>query len=374
MTVSRRALLRRAGAAVAVAATGPFRLDAAAAGRLRGPAPVRLSLNESAYGPSPEALAAIRQADAGTVSLYPDVEYEALRQKLAVKHRVPAERIVLGAGSGDLLRTLADAYLTPDKSLIVAHPTCDVIARRGRRAGAAIRRVPLAANWSHDLTAMLRSCDETTAVVYLCNPNNPTGSLTRRADIDAFAAALPATTLLVVDEAYHDYMTAGDDHASFLDRPVDDERIVVVRSFSKAYALAGLRVGYVVASPPVVERMAEAAGSPGVSSTAAVAAAAALDDASHLRSVVTRVANDRQEFYNQANARMLRVIDSHANFVMLNTTRRAGDIVNHFARNGIALPMPFEPLGEYVRVTLGTASDMQAFWRVWDLMSLAHTL
>jgi histidinol-phosphate aminotransferase len=374
MTVSRRTLLRRAGAAVAVAAAGPFRLDTAAATRLRGPAPVRLSLNESAYGASPDALSVLRQVDAGTVSLYPDVEYEALRQRLGVKHRVPAERIALGSGSADLLRTLAGAYLDPRKSLIVAHPTCDVISRWGRRAGTAIRRVPLAANWSHDLAAMLRSCDDTTAIVYVCNPNNPTGSLTRRADIDAFLRALPATTLLIVDEAYHDYANAGDDHASFLDRPVDDDRIVVVRSFSKAYGLAGLRVGYVVASPGVLERMAEAAGSPTISSTAALAAAAALDDRSHLRSVVSRVADDRQEFYNQANARMLRVIDSHANFVMLNTTRRAADIVNHFARNGIALPTPVEPLGEYVRVTLAAASDMQAFWRVWDLMSMAHTL
>ena len=359
---------------MAVAATGPFRLDGAAAARLRGPAPVRLSHNESAYGASPDALAVIRQVDAGTVSLYPDVEYEALRQKLAARHRVPAEGIMLGAGSSDLLRILAGTYLNPDKSLIVAHPTCEVIARWGHRAGATIRRVPLAANWSHDVAAMLRSCDGTTALVYFCNPNNPTGSLTRRADIDAFIAALPAATLLVIDEAYHDYVTAGGDHASFLDRPVDDERIVVVRSFSKAYGLAGLRLGYAIASPRVVERLTEAAGSPTISSTAAVAAAAALDDSGHLRSVVSRVADDRQEFYNQANARMLRVIDSHANFVMLNTTRRAADIVNHFVRNGIALPAPFEPLGEYVRVTLGAASDMQAFWRVWDLMSLAHTL
>lgn len=375
MSVSRRALLRRAGAAVAVAAAGPFRLDAAAAPVARGPAPVRLSHNESAYGASPDALAVIRQADTGTVSLYPDVEYEALRQKLAARHRVSAERIALGSGSADLLRTLAGAYLNPNRGLVVAHPTCEVISRWGHRAGAAILRVPLAANWSHDVGTMARACDATTGLVYLCNPNNPTGSLTRRADINAFLAAMPATALLVVDEAYHDYVTAGADHASFLDRPVDDERIVVVRSFSKAYALAGLRVGYAVGSPRVVERIAEAAGSPAISSTAALAAAAALDDPGHLRSVVSRVADDRQEFYNQANARMLRVIDSHANFVMLNTmTRRAADIVNHFGRNGIALPAPFEPLGEYIRVTLGTASDMRAFWRVWDLMSMAHTL
>ena len=367
---------RRAGAAVAVAAAGPFRRDAAAATRLaRSGASPPVAQRKRVRRVAGRALAVIRQVDTGHGVV---VSRRRIRSAAAEtrrsEHDVPADRIALGSGSADLLRTLAGAYLDPRRGLIVAHPTCDVISRWAVGQVARIRRVPLEANWSHDLAAMLRSCDDTTAIVYVCNPNNPTGSLTRRADIDSFLAALPATTLLIVDEAYHDYVIAGDDHASFLDRPVDDERIIVVRSFSKAYALAGLRVGYVVASPRVVERMVEAAGSPTVSSTAALAAAAALDDRSHLRSVVSRVADDRQEFYNQANARMLRVIDSHANFVMLNTTRRAADIVNHFARNGIALPTPVEPLGEYVRVTLGAASDMQAFWRVWDLMSMAHTL
>ncbi|MGH9140706.1 MAG: pyridoxal phosphate-dependent aminotransferase [Vicinamibacterales bacterium] len=373
MAISRRRLLSRAGAAVAVAAAGPFRRDAAAATIQRGPAPVRLSHNESAYGASPDALAVIRQVDTGTVSLYPDVEYEALRQKLAARHGVATDRIALGAGSADLLRMLAGAYLDRERGLVLAHPTCEVISRCAHRAGARIARVPLEANWSHDVAAMRRACDDTTGLVYLCNPNNPTGSLTSRVDIEALLATLPATTHLVVDEAYHDYLLAGDDHASFLDRR-SDERVIVVRSFSKAYGLAGLRLGYLVASPRVVDRMVEAAGSPTVSSTAALAAAAALDDRSHLRTVVNLVADDRQEFYNQANARMLRVIDSHANFVMLDTTRRAIDIVHHFSRNGIALAPPFEPLLEYVRVSLGTPSDMQAFWRVWDLMSMTHTL
>ncbi len=374
MAISRRRLLSRAGAAVAVAAAGPFRRDAVAAIIQRGPASVRLSHNESAYGASPAALAVIRQVDTGTVSLYPDVEYEALRQKLAARHGVATDRIALGSGSADLLRMLAGAYLDRDKGLVLAQPTCEVISRWADRAGARIARVPLEANWSHDVAAMRRACNDTTGLVYLCNPNNPTGSLTSRADIEALLATLPATTFLIVDEAYHDYVMAGADHASFLDRPSADERIIVVRSFSKAYGLAGLRLGYLVASPRVVDTVVEAAGWPTVSSTAALAAAAALDDRSHLRTVVNRVADDRQEFYNQANARMLRVIDSHANFVMLDTTRRAIDIVHHFSRNGIALAPPFEPLRQYVRVSLGTASDLQAFWRVWDLMAMTHTL
>jgi len=374
MTVSRRGLLRRAGAAVAIAVAGPLGRDARAATIRRGPAPVRLSRNESAYGPSADALAKIRSVDPGTVSLYPDVEYEALRQALAARYGVPADRIALGSGSADLLRVLADTYLDPARGLVAAHPTCEVISRRAERLGAPIARVPLAANWSHDVAAMSRRCSEITGLVYVCNPNNPTGSLTPRGDIEALLRALPPTAHLIVDEAYHEYVNAGAEHASLLDRPIADPRLIVVRSFSKAHGLAGLRIGYLVASPEVVARVVERTGTPALTSTAAIAATAAIEDRAHLSAVVNQVAEDRQEFYNQANARMLRVIDSHANFVMLNTARRAADIVDHFARNGIALPRPFEPLAGYVRVTLGSAADMDAFWRVWDLMSLAHTL
>jgi histidinol-phosphate aminotransferase len=359
---------------MAIAAAGPFRRDLRAATAMRGPAPVRLSRNESAYGPSPDALAAIRNLDSGTLSLYPDVEYEALRQKLAALHGVTADRIVLGSGSADLLHTLASTFLGPTRGLVAAHPTCDIISSCAERACAPIVRVPLAANWSHDVAAMRGRCSDATGLVYVCNPNNPTGSLTPRADIEALLAGLPPRTHLVVDEAYHDYVNAGAEHASFLDRPVDDRRIIVVRSFSKAYGLAGLRIGYLVASAEVVARVTRMAGPATVTSAAAVAAAAAVGDRTHLAAVTAQNAEDRQEFYNQANARMLRVIDSHANFVMLNTIRRAADIVDHFARNGIAVPRPFDPLADYVRVTLGAAADMQAFWRVWDLMSLSHTL
>ncbi len=374
MAISRRQLLRRVGTAAAVAAATPFPLDARAATARRGPAPVRLSRNENPYGPSPDALAAIRQVDVGELSLYPDVEYEALRLRLAAAHRVSPDRIVLGAGSTDVLRMIADACLGPQQFLVLAQPTCDVIARWATRAGAAVVRVPLARDWSHDLHAMQARCEAGAALVYICNPNNPTGSLTRRGEIEAFVGGLPGGTRVVIDEAYHHYVKPGVDYASFLDRQFADDRIIVVRTFSKAYGLAGIRLGYAVADPAIAARVSERAETPGIASVAALAAVAALDDRTHLETIVRKVADDRQEFYNQANARMLRVIDSHANFVMMNTTRRAADIVSHFARNGIALPSPFAPLDEYVPVSLGTKSDMDEFWRVWDLMSLAHTL
>jgi histidinol-phosphate aminotransferase len=304
--------------------------------------------------------------------MYPDVEGERLRNKLAAAHRVSTDAIAIGAGATEILRTVFETVLTRDHSVLAAAPVCAMIAHLASRADAEIVGVPLAHNWSHDCAAMLRRCDRSTGLVYLCNPHNPTGSVTPRAAIDAFIRTLPPATYVVVDEAYHHYVSASD-YVSFLDRPADDPRVIVVRTFSKAYGLAGLRIGYAVAHPRVAARIEDRRAIPTVGSAAALAASAALDDEEHVRSVVARLANDRQEFYNQANARMLRVIDSHANFVMLNTARRAADIVQHFERNGVALPAPFSPLDEYVRVTIGPSEDMTEFWRVWDLMSLPHT-
>src|SRR5256885_331604 len=221
---------------------------------------------------------------------------------------------------------------------------------------------------------MLARLDASGGLVYICNPNNPTGTLTPRNELETFIRRLPSTARVLIDEAYHHYAGTSSAYASFIDRPVDDGRVIVTRSLSKVHGLSGLRLGYAIAAPEAARRLRAAEPPMDVGAGALRGATEALHDRGHVRLSVQRNANDRQEFYNQANARMLRVIDSHANFVMLDTTRRAVDIVNHFARNGIALPPPFEPLGEYVRVTLGTASDMRAFWRVWDLMKLAHTM
>jgi histidinol-phosphate aminotransferase len=367
MAISRRRLLRRIGAAAAVAAS-PVPLSAfhVASRPVRGPAPIRLSQNESAYGPSSRVLSVIRDVNAATVALYPDVECEHLRNKLAAAHRVSTDAIAVAAGATEILRTIFDTFTSRD------HTVCPVVGRLAAQANTRIVGVPLAHNWSYDFAGMLQRCERSTRLVYFCNPHNPTGSVTRRSAIDAFIRELPPSTYVVVDEAYHHYVSASD-YVSFLDRPAGDPRVIVVRTFSKAYGLAGMRVGYAVAHPRVAACIEDRRATPTVGSAAALAASAALDDAEHLRLVVARLADDRQEFYNQANARMLRVIDSHANFVMLNTARRAADIVKHFERNGVALPAPFSPLDEYIRVTIGPSEDMMEFWRVWDLMALPHT-
>src|SRR5439155_16126808 len=146
-------------------------------------------------------------------------------------------------------------FLGSRRGAIVAQPTFEQIRVSAERAGAGVVAVPLRLDYSHDLAAMLTRSDASTGLVYICNPNNPTGTLTPRCDLEAFIRELPETTHVLIDEAYHHYAGTSADYASFIDRPIDDGRVIVTRTFSKVYGLAGLRIGYAIASPETVRRL-----------------------------------------------------------------------------------------------------------------------
>ena len=288
-------------------------------------------------------------------------------------HGLPPDRVVLGCGSGEILRIAADTFVGSRRSLIVAQPTFELIAAYAKRAGADIVAVPLSKDFSHDLPAMLARSNAATGLVYICNPNNPTGSLTRRRDLEAFIRELPETTCVLIDEAYHHYVGESPDYASFIDRPVDDNRVIVARSFSKIYGMAGLRAGYAVATPETARRLASCRLLENINVVAARAAVAALDDQEYVRTSVTRNVDDRQEFVNQAHARMLKPIDSQTNFVMMNVERPALEVIERFRQYGILLPPPVPSFEKYIRVSLGSPAEMREFWEVWDLMPVRHS-
>ena len=298
---------------------------------------------------------------------YPEPEADALRVAVARVHRVPPDQIVLGCGASEILRTAANAFLGVRKKLIVAQPTYGLMAECARAAGADVVAVPLTRAYAHDLTAMLARCDSSTGLVYVCNPNNPTGTLTHRRDLEAFVRQLPERAFVLIDEAYHQYLGDAPDDASFVDRRVDDERVIVVRSFSTVFGLAGLRVGYAVASREAAGLLAARRLADNVNIVAAKAAIAALDDPEHVRLSVARNTDDRQEFYNQCHARMLKPIDSVTNFLMMNTAAPAGQVIEHFRKNGVLIA-PVPGFDSSIRVSLGTPPEMAAFWRAWDLM------
>jgi histidinol-phosphate aminotransferase len=378
MSISRRTLLARLGTGAALAWPGLG--GTSAAGQVQQPAavttrsagPIRLHRNENTLGPSPKAIAAMRNLSEQACIRYPDLEAAALRRKLGAVHGVAVDRIVLGAGSSDILRMAVNAFAGPSKSIVAAVPTYEALAGFAARAGAAVAGVRLRADHSHDVEAMLARVDATTGLVYVCNPNNPTGSLTPRSDLDTLLRRLPAQVVVFVDEAYHDYVGEAADYASFIDRPLAGPRLIVARSFSKVHALAGLRVGYGVTTVDIARSLAVHQSADPVNTLAARAASAALGDLQHVRASVDRTADDRQEFLNQANARMLRSIDSLTNFVMLNAARPGADVVAHFAAHGILIGGPVPGFANYVRVSLGVEAEMREFWRVWDLMPGGH--
>jgi histidinol-phosphate aminotransferase len=281
---------------------------------------------------------------------------------------------VLGCGSSEILRSAIEAFAPPRSTLVVALPVFESIPGWAERAGVQVIGVPVDRDYAHDVIGMLSRVDEDTRVVYVCNPHNPTGRITRRTDLEAFLRKLPASVVVLIDEAYHHYVGESSEYASFIDTPVDfnNSRVIVTRSFSKIHGLAGLRVGYAVTSAQTARVLASQQLSDGVSAVAARAAVAALEDAEHVRAGIERNTDDRQEFLNQATARMLRP-DSVTNFVMLDTGRPAAGVVEHFRAHGILVSGGIRGFDQHIRVSLGTAAEMREFWRVWDLV-VAHTM
>jgi len=373
MAITRRNILKKfaAGAASAAAIRAFGELGFAQARPAQSPAvsagSLVLSRNENPYGPSPKVLAAMRKAAAGA-NRYPAGEYDTLIRKLAALHRVRAEQIVLGCGSSELLRMAAETFLGPGKKFIQASPTFPLPGKLAHNTGAEVISVPLNSLHEHNLEMMLARSDAATALVYVCNPNNPTGTITPRTAIESFIARLPAKTMVLVDEAYHEFAGQSNAYASFLDRPLDDERVIVTRTFSKVHGLAGMRIGYAVASPEAARRLSAGYLTLGVGVISARAAAAALDDPNYTALAARRNAADRQEFRNQINARMMRAIDSHTNFVMLDPRRPVDEVFEHLKRNNVQIGPPAPEMSKYLRVSLGSPEEMLQFWRIWDLM------
>lgn len=254
------------------------------------------------------------------------------------------------------------------KRVIHAAPTFEAIERYANAVGSEPLAVRLTPAFAHDLDGMLARVDNSTGLIYVCNPNNPTASLTPRKDLEEFIKRVPDSVPVVIDEAYHHFVGASGMYSSFIDYPIADDKIIVTRTFSKVYGLAGLRVGYAVAAPKVVRQMQKFAIDDDVNAIAASAAIAALDDVSGPNELIQRNANDRQEFFNQAMARALKPVDSHANFVLMNTYHPADKVVEHFRINNVLIGREVLPTDTFIRVSLGTPDEMKAFWRTWDML------
>ncbi len=375
MQLSRRSFLGNLGmgataAAVSLTWSGGVVDTADAAVRELVPTPqILLNSNENPYGPSLRVIGAMREAVV-LANRYPDEEVDELTARIAAFHKVSPEQVVRGNGSGEVLRMAAEAFSGPGKKILRASPSFELLGAYARRFGGEVISVPLTRSFAHDLDAMLAKVDANTSLVYICNPNNPTASLTPRPDIEAFLRKLPAHVYILLDEAYHHFADSRD-YVSFLDSPVNEPRLVVLRTFSKVYGLAGIRLGYGVGAAEVVKQLARYQLSDNNNMVAACCGATALEDAAGVATAVKRNAADRAEFMKQAAARGLKPIPSHANFIMIDSQRPVRTVIEHFRQNNILIGRPFPPLETYARVSLGVPDEMAEFWRVWDRMPAA---
>jgi len=372
MITSRRGFLRLLGAGSTAGMAGHWSMVAASRVTAFEPSRqddgfVRLNSNENAYGPSPRVKELIRSSG-GSANRYPLRECRWLLERIAGVNHANPEQVLLGCGSTEILRMAAFAFLGGGKQLIQASPTFEAIEHYARSAGSEVISVRLTPAFAHDLDGMLAHAGASTTLVYICNPNNPTASLTPRKDIESFIGNLPASTFVIIDEAYHHYANQSGTYASFIDRPLDDERVIVTRTFSKVYGLAGLRLGYAVASPKVISQMQKFATEANINAIVTQAAAAALDDVDATDDFIQRNTNDRQEFFNQAMGRAVKPIDSHANFVMMNTFHPAEEVIEHFRKNNILIGHRSPPLDTHIRISLGGPEEMRSFWRAWDAL------
>jgi len=357
--LTRRSLARLVGAAAGASLIDAPRLSAAAKPATAPSGPIRLNANENPYGPCRPALDAL--ADCGGVaSRYPGSAIEETKATLARLHDVGPDQIVLGCGSSDVLRMADAAFLAPGKKIVAAEPTFEAVLGYAKVTRAEAVKVPLTPDFRHDLPAMARACDASTGLVYVCNPNNPTGTIVSGRELEAFIAKVPPSCAILMDEAYH-HLVEDPAYRSALDVARGRDNVVVARTFSKIYGMAGMRLGYGVATAANAAAMERCASWDNTNQAALLMGIASLAD-SEVSPRQRRLLNDtRAWLYAELGRDGRRSIPSQANFVMIDVGRDVGPLGEDFRQRGILVGRKFPSMPNWLRVSIGTPEQMAAF-------------
>jgi len=301
---------------------------------------------------------------------YPDEHADMLVEELARINGVPVDQILLGDGSGEILKLAAAAFTNSDKKIVVANPTFEAIARHASVARAEVAKIDLASNYSHDLAKMLAAANGVSSgasdgagsagLVYICNPNNPTASITPKNELSEFLAKVSPATTVLVDEAYHHYVESND-YESLMPLVKQYPNLIVARTFSKIYGMAGLRCGYCVTQRANIERMRTHQTWDSVNIMALVAALASLKDADQVPRGRKLNSDVRKSVCAELDGLGYRYIPSHANFMMIDLRRDVRPVIGALRSHGVEVGRLFPALPNHMRVTIGTAPEMKTF-------------
>jgi histidinol-phosphate aminotransferase len=363
MSVSRRKFAQLLGVgAAAVVVRPPFSFakptQAVVTPLSEGGNIVRLSANENPYGPSPKGLEAMTQSF-GLACRYPDEHNNVLIDKVAKLNGVSHDQLLLGDGSGEILKLSAETFTGPQAGrLVAADPTFEAILKYASANGAEVEKVPLTSSFAHDLPKMLAAAKG--GLIYVCNPNNPTASITPKDELRDFFANTPPETMILVDEAYFHYADSPD-YESVIPLVKEHPNLIVSRTFSKIYGMAGLRCGYCVAQKETVDRMRANQMWDSVNCMALAAATASLDDSDHVPNG-QRLNREAKTFVTSELEKMgYKQIPSQANFIMFDCKRPVVPVIQAMKQRNVHVGRLFPALPNHMRLTIGKKSEMETF-------------
>ncbi|HEY3366839.1 MAG TPA: histidinol-phosphate transaminase [Symbiobacteriaceae bacterium] len=323
---------------------------------------VKMNQNENPLGPSPAAVAAA-QAAMTRLHTYPEGTSRLLRERLAVLWGLPADWFIVGNGSDEIFRLVAETYLEPGDKVVVPAPSYASYPMVAELMGAPVIRVPLGPDQTMDLPAMARAAAaEQAKIIFLCRPNNPTGAVFTEVALRAFMPAVPAGTVVLLDEAYAEFDETDFDSSAILQ---EYPNVIVTRTFSKVYGLAGFRLGYGVARPEFIAPFYTVRDPFSVNILAAVAGLAALDDADHLERSRTNNREGKAFLYGVFERLGVRYIPTQANFITFDVGRPGKEFYDAMLRRGVLIrPCASFGLPTSLRVTIGTPAENQRFAEV----------
>src|SRR6266567_148382 len=366
MSISRRKFTQLLGVGAAAAVLRPAcSLIAEPVPQSTTTAVVRLSANENPYGPSPKGLKAMSEAF-DLACRYPDEHNNLLIEKLGKMNGVNRDQILLGDGSAEVLKLCAETFTGPMMTgknsgrgtLVVADPTFEAILNQASAGGAEVVKVPLSPSFSHDLPKMLAAANE--GLIYICNPNNPTASITPKNELREFITKTPRETTILVDEAYFHYADSPD-YESVIPLIKDHSNLIVARTFSKVYGMAGLRCGYCIAQPETIQRMRPHLTWDSVNIMALAASIASLNDPDQVPNG-RRMNNQTKQFVSDEIKQLgYEHIPSQANFIMIDMKRPVRPLIDAMNHSGVSVGRAFPALPNHMRVTIGKQNEMEAF-------------
>jgi len=321
---------------------------------------VKIASNENPYRPTPNIKEYLNGVN---FSIYPDNYMSNLRSKLSNKLNVNEEKLLFGNGSVEIIQMISRAFLNNGDNIVTQLPSFSSYFSEAKIQDAEIRTIKYNDKYSFNLDEMLKLIDAKTKIIYITNPNNPLGTIVTKEELYNFVSKVPSNILVVIDEAYFEFVR-DEKYASGIELMDEFKNVCILRTFSKAYALAALRIGYIVASEEIITNLEKVRVPFNASTIAQKCACIALDDEKYMKDSIRLIHKTIDYIYERLDKLNIEYIKTQANFIMINVKQPSKDVVFKLMKNGFIVRDGFPLMENWIRVSIGTLQDMEEFLKV----------